>query len=81
MFKGDHLVDSGGNPLEFEVETSTGEKLILKKDLTKALGFFKAAAAYGHVEAAFQAAQVYAQSEPLTIGKCQVRWRMGGWIT
>lgn len=72
LFKGDKLVDKRGKPLGFEVTNSAGEKSVLKKDLVKARSYFEAAATRGHVEAAFQAAHLYAQSEPLSVGECQV---------
>ncbi|CAM9670953.1 unnamed protein product, partial [Sphacelaria rigidula] len=71
LFKGDKLVDKRGKPLGFEVTNSAGEKSVLKKDLVKARSYFEAAATRGHVEAAFQAAHLYAQSEPLSVGECQ----------
>lgn len=92
--KGDKLVDERGTPMVLvEILDDKGfqlgkddEKpanvLKLEKDQEKAFNFFKAAAKLGHVEAAFQAAQLEVSkarsgSSPFALQSCQVRWGGG----
>lgn len=50
-----------------------GEMVSLGRDPQKALAYFNAAVAMGHVEAMFQAALLYADGqETLTIARCTV---------
>lgn len=78
MFKGDRLVDPAGNHLEFVVTDSNENKVLLKKDMAKAYTLLEAAATLGHVQASFQLAQLYGESEPLALPKCKVRVFAGG---